>query len=689
MSQSPSEKSDSSSIVRYRQGWKALNRLLHEDRSFSGNEKNCAFLNMRNGQFAGISSVSGLDFNDDSRALALCDWDFDGRQDLWTTARTAPRVRFLKNETPNVGHFVAVQLRGNGTTTSRDAVGARVEVVTEGNEKSIRTLHAGEGFLTQSSRWLHFGLGDQTAISVIRVHWPGGEEMSYTGLEADHFYMISQDSGEVALWEPPENRNLLPAQPQAVLPPELTARIIPASRLPLPYVERAENVPDSRPDGRSMGGRLEFQGTTLVSVWSSTCNNCLHELAEWSKRATEFNAHGLRIVAVNADPNTNPVDLQARTDLLQRLGFAFENIDASPSTIRKLDLFQRSILDRWQPMPVPCSFLVDGLGQVIAIYRGPVNRSQVFEDLSLVDAPPEQARLAGLPFPGRWATSLPAANPLRVSSQLVDHAQIDSAIEYLQQFVDVAVKSGSVVSDVTRSDVQYTRAVLLDSQGRSEEALQALESCRKLNPRDFRVRSDLAKRYLRRNDLPAAESELVAAVEIRPADTPLRRDLGVVLLSQGKLERAIEAFRMTLQQQPDDALSLFHMATALRKSGDWQAAVRSYESALRARPNFVLAANNLAWIWSTHPDETIRRGSLAVRLSQRICQQTKMKDPKLLDTLAASYAEVGAWDEAAAAIDRAIRLVEEGGDNSVPLEVTSLRSRKLLYANRKPYRDHQ
>ena len=31
--------------LKYKQGWRALNRLLHKDKSFSGRERNCAFIN--------------------------------------------------------------------------------------------------------------------------------------------------------------------------------------------------------------------------------------------------------------------------------------------------------------------------------------------------------------------------------------------------------------------------------------------------------------------------------------------------------------------------------------------------------------------------------------------------------------------------------------------------------------------
>ncbi|NIP95375.1 MAG: hypothetical protein GWO24_18795, partial [Akkermansiaceae bacterium] len=73
VSQSPVDDLAGEKTLRYRQGWRALNRLLHENRSFSGHEKHCAFLNCgpgpdgRERPFADVSSAIGFDLADDGR----------------------------------------------------------------------------------------------------------------------------------------------------------------------------------------------------------------------------------------------------------------------------------------------------------------------------------------------------------------------------------------------------------------------------------------------------------------------------------------------------------------------------------------------------------------------------------------------------------------------------------------------
>ena len=139
---------------------RALSAMIDSGRSFSGQEHNCVFLNTRDGRFANLSAGSGLDFPDDGRALAVCDWDQDGDLDLWISNRNAPRLRLLLNEGNRNNHFLSLRLRGNGTSVNRDAIGARVELIpkAKGPHRLVRSLRGGEGFLAQSSKWLHFGL---------------------------------------------------------------------------------------------------------------------------------------------------------------------------------------------------------------------------------------------------------------------------------------------------------------------------------------------------------------------------------------------------------------------------------------------------------------------------------------------------------------------------------------------------
>ena len=181
-------------------------KLLREGRSFSGHERNCVFLNGRGLPFANVSAVSGLDFDDDGRALGVTDWDQDGDLDVWILNRTGPRLRLMRNQTirsPGTSEagFVAFQLQG--TVSNRDAVGARVAVETIPAAPSagasaalMQTLTAGDAYLSQSSKWLHFGLGPASGIRRVTVHWPNGGREDFEGIVPGRRYRLVEGSGQ-------------------------------------------------------------------------------------------------------------------------------------------------------------------------------------------------------------------------------------------------------------------------------------------------------------------------------------------------------------------------------------------------------------------------------------------------------------------------------------------------------------
>ena len=79
----------------YVKHWGEMNDRLKKGGSLSGKERNCAFLNIDGKKFATVSGVSGFDFPDDSRAMALSDWDGDGRMDVWISIGTHLELDFF------------------------------------------------------------------------------------------------------------------------------------------------------------------------------------------------------------------------------------------------------------------------------------------------------------------------------------------------------------------------------------------------------------------------------------------------------------------------------------------------------------------------------------------------------------------------------------------------------------------
>ena len=676
MSQSPIDDFSEASVVRYRQGWQALNRLLHENRSFSGNERHCAYLNTGSGKFANISSVSGLDFAEDGRAISPVDWDFDGDLDLWITNRTAPRARLMLNQSTTKNGFIALQLEGNGTTTNRDAIGARVEVLGL-TKPHIQTKYAGESFLSQSSSWLHFGLGAHTGTIDVLVRWPNASTERFSDVTPRGYYVLRQGSGQAQPWGPPQDGAAFAANDSPIAKPTSPSqvRVILPGGLPLP--DLTEISPNNQEQAVTLPNK-----PTLINVWATWCQPCHQELKAWSKEAKGFQKAGLEVITLNADE-----DEEGRKNsvaILKKLGSPFRAAAVTPTTVRRLDILQRATLDLWEPLPVPTSFLVDSQGYVRVIYKGGISASQVIDDLKLLDANLAELRNAAVPFPGKWTHDPSAPDPLRVTVQFVDHALIEDGLAYIQKAVRLDQEHRpSQYSNMDFADRLFVAGTLLESQGKQGVAIKTYQQASKFNPADRRVRSALAK-YSSSGAKTLAE--LTEQLKADPTDAKLAEKVAVTMVRQGQSKQALPILDKLVQAQPKHVNLRFYHGVALQRTGNLLGAMTSFEAAHKLDPEHALSANSLAWIGATHPDAKYRDGKRAMKLAQQLCQRTQHQNPSFLMTLAAAQAEVGTFPAAADTIKQAIQVVRTA-KQARPADIKVLETRLKLYQSGKHFRD--
>ena len=631
-----------------------------------------------------MSAASGFGFFDDARAVATVDWDFDGDLDFWITNRTAPRIRLLRNNQNGGNHFVAFRLVGDGKTTNIDGIGARVEVTIKSNadgakRKLIRTLYAGNGYLAQSSKWLHFGLGDADKIESLIIRWPGGAAQEIKNVAVDNHYHVSQKAGKLKAFNPAlEKRNL---QAKAVDIEESTdaARIVLPSRLPLPALTY------SKWHGQAATVASRGGSPMLVNVWASWCLPCWQEFADWTKHADQIKASGLKIVALNVDGIGRATKSPDPRERLKKMGFPFTTGKANRELLDILDAFQRATLDRWLSMPVPTSVLVDRFGRVAVIYRGPVDAKQLLEDMELLRASSSVLRQAAIPFQGRWDSDVPIASPGQVVSQLIDMSMINHAVDYLIAYIDDFAGLELSPGDRKRvGDACFTAAVLLKDQGKVKRSAEVLQKGVAANPNDLRMRMMLGELKSASGDLDEAAKHLSLIVKAMPSDLAAKRKLALIQIGRKQYASAIALLEQVTRAQPTNALAHVDMASAWLRMGNHRNACTSYRLALSAYPKLPKALNNLAWILSTHGDASLRNGSEAIKLAQRLCAISQYKSPSALDTLAAAYAEAGQFELAVQTAGKAIALFPKNTQAAAAKEIAL---RLKLYKQNKPFRD--
>ena len=125
------------------------------------------------------------------RALALIDFDRDGRQDFVATDLESP-ASLVRNETES-GNYVTIRLVG--TTSHRDAIGTEV-VATLTGRQTTHQLVAGCGYMVSNEKVIHIGLGEATKVERINILWPSGIQQTYTDVLANtHWLAIENQQG--------------------------------------------------------------------------------------------------------------------------------------------------------------------------------------------------------------------------------------------------------------------------------------------------------------------------------------------------------------------------------------------------------------------------------------------------------------------------------------------------------------
>ena len=638
MSRSPLNEDDRKESKEYHNAWSAIHALMEQGKSWSGRERHCCFLNTGGPRLANVSSATGFDWIDDGRGLALVDWDFDGDLDLWLSNRTAPRLRFLRNDNGSQNHFLAIRLVGNGTTTNRDAIGARVEVVTSGEwrvtsgeergpqeTRLTKSLRAGEGFLSQSTKWLHFGLGTGHEILKLVVHWPDRSREEIRGVRRDSFLRIVQGTARAERWTPPARPDeLAAASPEPAAETQM-ARIVFPLRTPLPSLHYLDLRGPSQKEWNPGGT------PTLINLWASSCVPCVKELKELADHYDQLRAANLEVLALSVDAlGEHPAgDSQSARALANRLQLPFPTGFMGERFYDQLRLVYENMYADQRPLPVPTSLLVDGDGWITVVYRGPVSVEQLLSDVRLCSVSPSEYFRQSLPFEGRWQR---------------------------QPLVPV-LKSG-----------RWGKvAQMLEVGGYRAESLRYWQAYLAFYAKVPRPEDD-------------EEAQLWDGYLAKIQGQEVARQLA----SAGRIEAAITACRIALKTKPDFVAVRRSMALLLEKAGKTRQAMAEFESIAYDRSSEGLDASlRLAMILSANSSAEYRDGQRALSLAERACRVTVNGDPQSLDALAAAYAELGRFAEAAETATLALELAETAGSKKLAHEIAA---RRKLYQSNQPYR---
>ena len=207
-----------------------------------------------------------------------------------------------------------------------------------------------------------------------------------------------------------------------------------------------------------------------------------------------------------------------------------------------------------------------------------------------------------------------------------------------------------------------------------------------ITPNNNVAHQDLGEALLESGKPNEAITHFREALRLRPEDAKAHSSLATALFEQGEgnAEEAFAHWSQSLRLEPANVNARDRFGVALAQQGRLRDAIAQWQESLRYDANDGNAQYKIAWVLATAPDSSVRDGSLALQLAQRVAQLSGYKNPVVFRVLAAAQAETGQFREAIATTERGLQLAREQDNSDL---VTEFRKNIDLYQANRPLRD--
>ncbi len=553
----------------YDEAWRAMNSLLVHG-SIASRQRNVLLRNDGHGRFDEVSGASGLDLDQDGRAFAALDLDRDGDPDLAVmAARQAPQLRLFRNEHP-ARRVLAIRL--TGTTSNRDAIGARVRVETDAGPL-VRVVHTARGFLSQHSREILVGLGDRQVRS-LDVVWPSGTRQTFTDVSANMRYRLVE--GGRLEGEPIVRRHAPAVADQG---PATSASLPVATWLYDPFPAPEFSHPDLAGTMRSLQA---LKGKPAVlAFWQASAAEARRFVARLAEGRRTLDAAGIGVLAIAVDGPDAGAAVRAAAPP------GLPVVHASRDLALTWALVYRHLFMNRPAMPLPTTLLVDAEGRITRVWRGAADIPSLVEAARTPLPTDHISRLSrALPFPGRFIAPLGPRNHVPLARELIEEGLDAPAVEALERASTASPTAATL----------YRLGTLLEKTGEPARARAAFERALALDPSMAEAHNDLGTLQAQAGDLEGAIARFRQALAAMPDYPDALNNLGYALLLTGQAGEARTLYERALALQPDFPEALNNLGLLLGRAGDLAAAERYFREALARREVYGEAANNLALV---------------------------------------------------------------------------------------------
>ncbi len=236
-----------------------------------------------------------------------------------------------------------------------------------------------------------------------------------------------------------------------------------------------------------------------------------------------------------------------------------------------------------------------------------------------------------------------------LGNALVEQGRLEEAIGEYRETVRI--------NPAYAESYDHLGAVLLHL-GRTGEAIANYRESLQLQPADAGAHYNLANALHQDGQLDQAIAEYREAFRLDPSNADAHTNLGGVWHQLGRTAEAIAEYREAVRINPALPRAHYNLGNVLFEQGRTGEAIGETREALALQPSSGTIQNRLAWLLATAPDTSLRDGPRALELATKASQSAGGADPNILRTLAAAYAEVRDFPNAAKTARTGLQLAE-------------------------------
>lgn len=234
------------------------------------------------------------------------------------------------------------------------------------------------------------------------------------------------------------------------------------------------------------------------------------------------------------------------------------------------------------------------------------------------------------------------------------------------------------------ADVHYWLADVYVQAGRGSDAIIHFREAHRLKPTRKDVLLDFSALLEARGEIKEAEELLRKATAMEEVAAEAHEALGALYGRQGRPVEGVEQYEKCIALWPDNAVVIQELTGYYMGTGRSKDAIRILKIGVETMPDNVTFLNMLAKPLATSGDAKLRDGAAAVTLATKASQLTQDREPSILATLAAAYAESGDFARAVEIARKAVKLAQEAQQSEL---AAAILSQLDGYLKNQPYRD--